>query len=94
MLLEQVRPAHQDLAALGGAHRAPRAFEGAAGGRDGVVDIGLVAFGDDSNDLAGRGIERFEGATRARRYAPAIDEQVLGPGHELGGGEARKVICN
>ena len=46
MLFHQIDEPQQDLAALGGAHGAPRAFEGAARGGDGAIDVDLVAFGN------------------------------------------------
>jgi hypothetical protein len=60
--LHQVHEPEQDLAALGGAHAAPRPLKGAAGGRDRTIDIGRVAFGDGGDDLLGGGIEGLEGA--------------------------------
>ncbi|MGY3466522.1 hypothetical protein ACVW0I_003393 [Bradyrhizobium sp. LM6.11] len=92
--LEQVRPAQQDLAALGRPHRAPGAFEGPARGGNRMLDIGFVAFGDNGDDLPGGRIERFEGATGACGDAAAVDQQKLGPGHELRGRRMRKIICN
>ncbi|MGY4375071.1 hypothetical protein ACVWZ3_002710 [Bradyrhizobium sp. i1.3.6] len=59
-----------------------------------MLDIGLVTLGDDGDDLPGGGIEGFEGTAGARGDAAAVDEQMLRPGHELGGRRVRKVICN
>jgi hypothetical protein len=62
MLFDQFGEPEQDVTSLGGAHGAPGAFEGAAGGCDSALDIGLVAFRDGCDDLPGCRIERVEGA--------------------------------
>jgi hypothetical protein len=50
------------MAALGGAHRAPRTFEGTARGSDGAIDIDLVALRDCRDGLFGGRIQGFESA--------------------------------
>jgi len=50
------------MAALGGAHRAPRTFKGTARGSDGAIDIDLVALRDRRDDLFGGRVQGFENA--------------------------------
>ena len=50
------------LSALGGAHRAPRAFEGTSRRRDGAIDVDFVAFRYRCDDLLGGRIEGLERA--------------------------------
>ena len=88
MLLHQFGKTKQDLPALGGAHGAPGAFEGAAGGGNGALDIGLVAFGNGRDDLFGGRIERLEGAPGERRDVLAVDQQQPG----LGGRDRGRVV--
>ena len=65
-------------------HRRPFAFfEGFARGLDGLVDIGLVAFGDQRQDfLVGR-VDSFEGFARLGGDPFAADEQLLGLSQEI-----------
>ena len=96
VLLHQVDEPQQDLAALGGAHGAPRTFEGAARGGDGAIDIGLVAFGDGGDDLFGGGIEGLEGAARERTARAGRRSAATSAWRpQFGGVRSRDiVICN
>jgi len=63
--------------ALGWRPRRParRVVEGAAGGGDGAVDVGLGPFRDRADVLAGGGVADLDGGGRARRRPAAADEQ-------------------
>jgi hypothetical protein len=64
------------VAALGGAHRAPRAFEGPARRGYRVIDVDLIAFRDRCDDLFGGGVEGVEGAPRGgRTRRPSINNR-------------------
>ncbi len=93
MPLHQFGELEQDVATLGGAHGAPDAFEGAAGGDYGALDIGLVAFRNRRDHLFGGGIERFERAAGHRLHMLPVDQQLLVRNRRCGG-RVMIVICN
>src|SRR5205823_4086372 len=62
----------EDLAALGGGVEAPR-IRGALGRLDGLVDVGRRGLRRGGDDLAGRGIEIFEGLAGCGIDPAAVD---------------------
>ena len=78
------------MTALGGAHRAPGAFKGAACSGDRSIDVGLVAFGNRGDDLFGGGIEGFEGSPRGGWHALAVDQKLVLLAKHLDG----KIVTN
>ena len=74
------RQCHQQAAALGGAKRAPRAFEALARGAHGVVDVALVAALDVVERLAVGRVDHRQRAAGMRGDGLVGDEVELHPG--------------
>ena len=95
VLLHQLGQTEQDLAALGGAHAAPRALEGAPRRGHRAIDVGLVAFGHRRDDLFVGRIEGLECAAGGGGDVPAVDQQQPRLGGCDGGDRlAVIIICN
>ncbi len=75
VLFDEFSEAIEDFATFAGIHLFPRAFfEGVAGSDDGLIDVGLVPFGDVGDDFAGGGVEGFEGFAAGGVLPDAVDQ--------------------
>lgn len=77
MLLDEVGELEEEAAALGGVHVAP-GLEGAAGGLDGDVHVGLVGLLDLGDDLARGRVDGLEGLAREGVDPLAVDQELGG----------------
>ena len=85
VLFEKIGKFPDELAALGGGHAGPwSAVEGAAGGADGGIDVGAIAFGNLREDFSGGGIVGGEGLAGSGVDPLAVDEHFAGGGDEVG----------
>src|SRR5215212_5860305 len=77
VLQDQVADLVQEASARRRRHARPgAALEGATGGLHGEIDIGLIAFGDTGDNLAGRRVRNLEGLARPGGDPFAVDKKV------------------